>query len=92
MTDATANLTRFAQNWAVTYSKSNNNNNPIADLFIGLSRPCGFRGQAYVNRSVPVKSYYDTKEDSCEYNVDGSKEHSLYYPVSFMQQELDVYD
>ncbi len=82
-TNASGNSSKFAQNWTISYSKSNNLNNPIVDLYIGISRPCGFRNQQYINRSVPVRSYYDVSDDLCDYNDQGSKEHSLYYPLSF---------
>ena len=91
VTNATVNQTRFAENWTIQYSKNNSVNSPIADLYIGISRPCGYRGQKYVNRTGLSKSYYDVDDKFCEYNNSGSVEHELYYPLNFSQTELDVY-
>ena len=54
-----------------------------------MSRPCGMRGNNYVNRSIKVDAIYGA--GLCNYNENGQKEHSLYYTAGFDEPEGNLY-
>ncbi|TNV80629.1 hypothetical protein FGO68_gene1353 [Halteria grandinella] len=92
--NATSNTTSklFAQNWTITQLSSNATSNPLVNLYIGLSRPCGIVDKRYANREVDVPDIYDIDPSDCPFNVDKNQENLLYSTTgAFQQKELDLY-
>lgn len=62
------NSSFIANKWTLS-SIYNDSSNPIADIFLSLSRPCGRRGSNYGNRTLKVDQMYNISD--CPYNEHG---------------------
>jgi hypothetical protein len=86
---------KYNSNWTM-YAVNNSEHNPLAQLYIGLSAPCGNTGSLYSERKNEVNSLYDG--GSCSFNMNGTKTHSGYLPTGYSKteysalQENNLYD
>ncbi len=80
----------FSENWNITKVFDNSQNNPIADVYIQMSRPCGLRNEPYTNRSYQLATQL-FQDGSCTFFYNGSTEHWLYKPAGFDEQEGSTY-
>jgi hypothetical protein len=77
----------FGYNWNIQFSNSNDSNNPLSEIYIGISRPCGNLNEDYMRREVGgVTNVLSTRESNCHYDKNG-KEHEQFYSAGFDNSE-----
>lgn len=77
-------------NWKL-YSRTNNPlQNPISQIYIGMTRPCGNLDSELFKRPVKINSLF-VEVDECIYNNNGQEENTLVKPTGFNISELALY-
>ncbi|TNV87281.1 hypothetical protein FGO68_gene12364 [Halteria grandinella] len=83
------NPEEFNTNYLMIEITANDQNNPMAKLFYGISQPCINVNTQFMNRSKPIPLIYRNENNNCD-----SYETSLHYQylkTGFEQTELMVY-
>ena len=83
------NRTFVSRRWNITTYNNNDTNNPISDIFISVSPPCGQRSADYYQRPIKVDQIYQISE--CLYSKNGSKLHTMYQAGGFEETEGNIY-
>lgn len=78
--------------WTAYEIRNNQTNSPISALKLAINPPCGNLDDDYLRRTYMISSLYDANNGDClYYNADGTHEHTLFYPTSLSDTELNVY-
>lgn len=68
------------------YPTYNYESAPLAQLYIGLSAPCGNTDTSYSKRDKEISALYD--EGSCSFDMNGTRTHNGYKPTGFKETEF----